>query len=56
MATTTGHRLALFPIEKCLNAFFSETAYMIKAKLYLNVHSCGGGHLGFPILIKIKQL
>ena len=23
---------------KCSNAFFSETTYMIKAKLYLNVH------------------
>jgi hypothetical protein len=25
-------------IGKCLNAFFSETTNMIKAKLYLNVH------------------
>ena len=23
---------------KCSNAFFSETTYMIKAKLYMNVH------------------
>jgi hypothetical protein len=38
MATTTGHRLALDPIGKCSNAFFSETTNMIKAKLYMNVH------------------
>ena len=38
MATTAGHRLALDPIGKCSNAFFSETTNMIKAKLYMNVH------------------
>ena len=38
MATTTGHRLALDPMGKCSNAFFSETTNMIKAKLYMNVH------------------
>jgi hypothetical protein len=38
MATTAGHRLTLDPIEKCSNAFFSETTNMIKAKLYMNVH------------------
>ena len=32
------HRLTLDPIGKCLNAFFSETTNMIKAKLYMNVH------------------
>jgi hypothetical protein len=34
MATTAGHRLTLDPMEKCSNAFFSETTNMIKAKLY----------------------
>ena len=38
MATTTGHRLTLDPMEKCSNAFFSETTNMINAKLYMNVH------------------
>ena len=38
MAATAGHRLALDPIGKCSNAFFSETTNMIKAKLYMNVH------------------
>jgi hypothetical protein len=38
MAATTGHRLTLDPMEKCSNAFFSETTNMIKAKLYMNVH------------------
>jgi hypothetical protein len=38
MAATAGHRLTLDPIEKCSNAFFSETANMIKAKLYMNDH------------------
>ena len=38
MATTAGHRLALDPMRKCSNAFFSETTNMIKAKLYMNVH------------------
>ena len=38
MATTAGHRLTLDPMGKCSNAFFSETTYMIKAKLYMNVH------------------
>jgi hypothetical protein len=38
MATTAIHRLALDPIGKCSNAFFSETTNMIKAKLYMNVH------------------
>ena len=38
MATTAGHRLALDPMGKCSNAFFSETTNMIKAKLYMNVH------------------
>jgi hypothetical protein len=28
----------LDPMGKCSNAFFSETTYMIKAKLYMNVH------------------
>jgi hypothetical protein len=36
MAATTGHRLTLDPMGKCSNAFFSETANMIKAKLYMN--------------------
>ena len=38
LATTAGHRLALDPMGKCSNAFFSETTNMIKAKLYMNVH------------------
>ena len=38
MATTAGHRLTLDPMEKCSNAFFSETTNMIKAKLYMNIH------------------
>ena len=38
MATTAIHRLTLDPMGKCSNAFFSETTYMIKAKLYMNVH------------------
>jgi hypothetical protein len=38
MATTAGHRLALDPMGKYSNAFFSETTNMIKAKLYMNVH------------------
>jgi hypothetical protein len=38
MAPTAGHRLILDPMEKCSNAFFSETTNMIKAKLYVNVH------------------
>jgi hypothetical protein len=38
MATTAGHRLALDPMGKCSNAFFSETTNIIKAKLYMNVH------------------
>jgi hypothetical protein len=28
----------LDPMGKCSNAFFSETANMIKARLYMNVH------------------
>ena len=35
MATTAGHRLTLDPMGKCSNAFFSETTYMIKAKLLM---------------------
>jgi hypothetical protein len=38
MATTAGHRLTLDPMGKCSNVFFSETANMIKAKLYMNVY------------------
>ena len=38
MATTAGHRLTLYPMGKCSNAFFSETTNMIKAKLWMNVH------------------
>jgi hypothetical protein len=38
MATTAGHKLTLDPMEKCSNAFFSETTNNIKAKLYMNVH------------------
>jgi hypothetical protein len=38
MAATVIHRLTLDPKGKCSNAFFSETANMIKAKLYMNVH------------------
>jgi hypothetical protein len=32
------NRLTLDPMGKYSNAFFSETTYMIKAKLYMNVH------------------
>jgi hypothetical protein len=38
MATTAIHRLALDPMGKCSNAFFSGTTNMIKIKLYMNVH------------------
>ena len=38
MAATAGLSLTLDPMEKCSNAFFSETTNMIKAKLYMNVH------------------
>ena len=38
MAASAGHRLALDPMGKCSNAFFSETTNMIKVKLYMNVH------------------
>ena len=38
MAATAEHRLALDPMVKCSNAFFSETTNMIKANLYMNVH------------------
>jgi hypothetical protein len=38
MAATAIHRLTLEPIEKCSNAFFSETIEIINAKLYMNVH------------------
>ena len=34
MAATAGHRLRLDPMEKCSNAFFSETTNIIKAKLH----------------------
>jgi hypothetical protein len=37
MATTAGHRLTLDPMGKCSNAFFSETANLIKAKLTIPV-------------------
>jgi hypothetical protein len=33
MAATAIHRLTLDPMGKCSNAFFSETANIIKAKL-----------------------
>jgi hypothetical protein len=63
MAAAAGHALTLDPMEKCSNAFFSETTNMIKAKLYMNVHwmvlycmSCGGGHLAFPIGIKKHKI
>jgi hypothetical protein len=36
---TAGHILTLDPMGKCSNAFFSESTNMIKAKLYMNVHS-----------------
>ena len=38
MAAIAGHRLALAPMGKCSNAFFSETTIMIKAKPYMKVH------------------
>jgi hypothetical protein len=38
MGATAGHRLTLDIKGKCSNAFFSETTYMIKAKLYKIVH------------------
>jgi hypothetical protein len=38
MATTAGHRLALDPMGKCSNAFFSETTNMIKAKRNFEFH------------------
>jgi hypothetical protein len=39
MAATAIHTLTLDPMGKYSNAFFSETTNMIKAKLYMNVHS-----------------
>ena len=39
MAATAGHKITLDPMGKYSNAFFSETTNMIKAKLYMNVHS-----------------
>jgi hypothetical protein len=39
MAATAIHRLTLDPMGKYSNAFFSETTNMIKAKLYMNVHT-----------------
>jgi hypothetical protein len=44
IAAGAGHALTLDPMEKCSNAFFSETTNIIKAKLYMNVHS---GQFGF---------
>jgi hypothetical protein len=38
MAATAIHRLTLDFMGKCLNAFFSKTTNIIKAKLYMNVH------------------
>jgi hypothetical protein len=38
MATTAGHRITLDPMEKCSNAFFSETANQTESKLDRNVH------------------
>ena len=38
MAATAGHRLTLDPMRKSTNTFFSETTYMIIAKLFINVH------------------
>jgi hypothetical protein len=51
MAATAGHRLTLDPMEKCSNAFFSETTNMIKAKLYMNVHWTGLYNLKFFVPI-----
>jgi hypothetical protein len=53
MAATAEHRLTLDPMEKCSNAFFSETTNIIKAKLYMNVDWMVL-YLGFPIDIKNK--
>ena len=38
ISNTAIHRLTLDPMRKCSTAFFSETANIIKAKLYMNVH------------------
>jgi hypothetical protein len=38
MADTAGHRLTLDPMEKCSNAFFSETTNQTESKLDRNVH------------------
>jgi hypothetical protein len=40
MAAGAGYALTLDPMEKCSNAFFSETTHIIKAKLYVNVPIC----------------
>jgi hypothetical protein len=37
MGTTAIHKLALDPMGKCSNAFFSETTNMIKAKLEFHI-------------------
>jgi hypothetical protein len=37
MATTAIHRLTLDPMEKCSNAFFSETTNMVKGPMLIYV-------------------
>jgi hypothetical protein len=55
MATTAGHRLTLDPTEKCSNAFFSETTNMIKAKLYMNVHTFLGSLVSIVQVVSEKK-
>jgi hypothetical protein len=55
MAATAGHRLTLDPMEKYSNAFFSETANMIKAKLYMNTHWTVLYKLGFLFRYEIQN-
>jgi hypothetical protein len=52
---TAGHILTLDHIAKCLNAFFSETTNMIKAKLYMNVHWMVLYKLGFLFRYEIQN-
>jgi hypothetical protein len=56
MAATVGNRLTLDPMGKCLNAFFSETTNMIKAKLYMNVHWMVLYKLGFLFQYEIQNV
>ena len=52
MATTAMHILTLDPKGKCLNAFYSETTNMIKAKLSICVY-IGWSSTNFTFFVPI---